>query len=94
MTLLCFVSSGGIIFSRHEFIANPLFFSITGIVKRDTIEDIGNSIVNSVKEVVGMDEDRGIIEDMKIEVICLIIFMNFDKIGQIIPIISVIHSKV
>ena len=49
--------------------AKPLFFSITGIVKRDTIEDIGNSIVNSVKEVVGMDEDRGIIEDMKIEVI-------------------------
>ena len=76
----------------HEFCKT--FFSITGIVKRDTIEDIGNSIVNSVKEVVGMDEDRGIIEDMKIEVICLIIFMNFDKIGQIIPIISVIHSKV
>merc|ERR1712183_203353 len=42
----------------------------SGIVKRDTIEDledIGNSIVNSVKDVVGMDEDRGIIEDMKIE---------------------------
>merc|ERR1711971_1033900 len=39
----------------------------SGTVKRDTIEDIGNSIVNSVKDVVGMDEDRGIIEDMKIE---------------------------
>ena len=74
--------------------AKILFFFLIGIVKRDTIEDIGNSIVNSVKDVVGMDEDRGIIEDMKIEVICLIIFMNFDKIGQIIPIISVIHSKV
>ena len=46
-----------------------------GIVKRDTIEDIGNSIVNSVKDVVGMDEDRGIIEDMKIEVIYLSVFI-------------------
>ena len=49
-----------------------LFISSIGIVKRDTIEDledIGSSIVNSVKEVVGMEEDRGIIEDMKIEVI-------------------------
>merc|ERR1712062_612300 len=47
-----------------------LSFAATGIVKRDTIEDledIGNSIVNSVKEVVGMEEGRGIIEDMKIE---------------------------
>ena len=69
MTLLCFVSSGWIIYYLATNFAKPLFFSITGIVKRDTIEDIGNSIVNSVKEVVGMDEDRGIIEDMKIEVI-------------------------
>ena len=44
-----------------------------GTVKRDTIEDIGNSIVNSVKDVIGMDEDKGIIEDMKIEVIHLFI---------------------
>ena len=51
--------------------AKILFFFLIGIVKRDTIEDIGNSIVNSVKDVVGMDEDRGIIEDMKIEVIYL-----------------------
>ena len=61
----------------HEFCKT--FFSITGIVKRDTIEDledIGNSIVNSVKEVVGMDEDRGIIEDMKIEVIFFIIILK------------------
>merc|ERR1712141_495630 len=52
---------------RLFIVMTLLCFVSSGIVKRDTIEDIGNSIVNSVKEVVGMDEDREIIEDMKIE---------------------------
>ena len=39
-----------------------------GTVKRDTFEEISGSIVNSVKDLVGLDEDNGIIEDLKIDV--------------------------
>merc|ERR1712113_150155 len=39
----------------------------TGTVKRDTLEEISGSIVNSVKDLVGLEEDNGIIEDLKID---------------------------
>ena len=39
-----------------------------GTVKRDTLEEISGSIVNSVKDLVGLEEDNGIIEDLKIDV--------------------------
>ena len=42
--------------------------NITGLVKRDTITeltDIGNSIGNSIKDMVGLETNKDIIDDIK-----------------------------
>ena len=46
-------------------------FVYTGVVKRDTsLDEVGRTIVNSVKDLVGIEADRSLIEyeDIKIEV--------------------------
>lgn len=49
------------------FLVMMFCFVSTGIVKRDTLEDIGGSIVNSVKDLVGIEKDKDFIEDLKID---------------------------
>ena len=55
--------------------------NITGLVKRDTITeltDIGNSIGNSIKDMVGLETNKDIIDDIKdIDVIFMRILVNF-----------------
>ena len=54
--------------------------SITGLVKRDTITeltDIGNSIGNSIKDMVGLETNKDIIDDIKdIDVVFMRVLVN------------------
>ena len=56
-------------------------FVYPGIVKRDTsLDEVGRTIVNSVKDLVGIEADRSLIEyeDIKIEVIYLVLSSGKD----------------
>ena len=61
---------------------NKLTKLVQGIVKRDTFDNIGGSIVNSVKDLVGIEGgDESLIEDLNIDVsgyLFLTRFINYE----------------